>query len=140
MRPTTLGLVVLVVAAATIKCAQGFNTAASSLAGRSRFVCWAGDGGSLGGDGGGGGGQLADQSATPWASALVDEGAKVRAPFFFPGHAMGGGLVEGGVGDHDMHRLDLPEIPGLDALDAPEGPLLEAQMLAADLFRSKRTW
>jgi hypothetical protein len=34
----------------------------------------------------------------------------------------------------------LPEIPGLDNLASPEGPILEAQQLAAAAFGADRTW
>ena len=66
------------------------------------------------------------QDATPWLSALEDVSAAVAAPFSFPGHAQGGGTM---TTTTELARwLDLPELPGLDALDAPEGPLLEAQV------------
>jgi arginine/lysine/ornithine decarboxylase len=35
---------------------------------------------------------------------------------------------------------DLPELPELDNLFSPEGPILEAQMQAAKLFGSSETW
>lgn len=39
-----------------------------------------------------------------------------------------------------MFRHDLPEIPGLDNLASPEGPILDAQRLAAAAFGADRTW
>ena len=36
--------------------------------------------------------------------------------------------------------MDLPELPELDNLFAPEGPIKEAQDLAADVFGSKKTY
>jgi arginine/lysine/ornithine decarboxylase len=39
-----------------------------------------------------------------------------------------------------MFRYDLPELDGLDNIHDPEGPLLEAQSLAARYFGARRTW
>ena len=37
-------------------------------------------------------------------------------------------------------QLDLPELPALGSVDASEGPLRDAQNLAAAAFGAKRTW
>jgi lysine decarboxylase len=39
-----------------------------------------------------------------------------------------------------VFRADLPELPELDNLFAPEGVIKEAQILAADAFGAKQTW
>jgi len=85
------------------------------------------------------------QAATPLLDALVTAAGSVRAPFFFPGHKMGGGaprrlrqkLLHG---DGRMLRYDLPELPELDNLFAAEGPIADAQELAAAAFGAGRTW
>ena len=85
----------------------------------------------------------AEQDALPLLDAIVGAARAVRAPFFFPGHKMGIGapsalrrrLLGGKVLRHD-----LPELPELDNLFAPEGPILEAERLAALAFGAARTW
>ena len=85
------------------------------------------------------------QAATPLLDSLVTAASSVRAPFFFPGHKMGGGaprrlrqkLLHG---DGRMLRYDLPELPELDNLFAAEGPIAHAQGLAATAFGAGRTW
>ena len=38
------------------------------------------------------------------------------------------------------HRSELPELPELDNLFAPEGAILQAQALAAEAFGAGQTW
>jgi len=65
-----------------------------------------------------------------------------HAPFYVPGHKRGQGahpvLTEllGG----QVFQVDLPELPELDNLFAPEGVIREAQELAAQTFGADRTW
>ncbi|MGB3293852.1 MAG: aminotransferase class I/II-fold pyridoxal phosphate-dependent enzyme, partial [Phormidesmis sp.] len=65
-----------------------------------------------------------------------------NAPFHTPGHKQGHGIS-------DLHRqlfgatvfrADLPELPDLDNLFAPEGVILQAQSLAAAAFGAEQTW
>ena len=85
-----------------------------------------------------------EQDETPLIDALIDAANAVRAPFFFPGHKMGAGAPKRlrmrrfGLGSALRH--DLPELPELDNLFAPEGPILHAQELAARAFAAQRTW
>ena len=85
----------------------------------------------------------AAQDATPLVDALAAASRAVRSPFFFPGHKMGLGapapLQTLGLRRRVL-RHDLPELPELDNLFAPEGVLLEAQDLAARAFGAGRTW
>jgi hypothetical protein len=37
-------------------------------------------------------------------------------------------------------QLDLPELPALGGVDASDGPLRDAQRLAAEAFGARRTW
>ncbi|TFJ85660.1 hypothetical protein NSK_003168 [Nannochloropsis salina CCMP1776] len=98
----------------------------------------------------------ADQSKSPIVEALSLAAARIKAPFFFPGHKMGRGLPVGLPGPFAetntalnrtrLHRdavwqYDLPEIPELDNLFAPEGPIRDAETLAAETFGgAQRTW
>ena len=57
-------------------------------------------------------------------------------PFHTPGHKQGIGMERAFrdfVGDNVL-AIDLTQIRGLDDLLQPEGPLVEAQELAADAF------
>jgi hypothetical protein len=87
----------------------------------------------------------------------LSEAAKIKAPYFFPGHGMGGGISptdpffgtpfddhhldpqqkltqqqhqqqQGAANLNPLLRLDLPELPGLGSADSTEGPLREAQV------------
>ena len=103
--------------------------------------------------------QLLEQSKAPIVHALALAATRIKAPFFFPGHKMGRGLpvalpgpfapiAEGMVAAaksrqsrDSVWQHDLPEIPELDNLFAPEGPIKEAETLAAQAFGgAQRTW
>ncbi|CDF39441.1 unnamed protein product [Chondrus crispus] len=73
---------------------------------------------------------------TPLLDALVRESRNVRANFFCPGHKQGAAVfprLREELGDAAF-PLDMPELPALDNLFAPEGVLEESQELAADTF------
>lgn len=82
------------------------------------------------------------QDKTPLLDALVKFGGLNHAAFYAPGHKRGVGASDrwqsafnsGGM------RLDLPELPSLDNLFAPENVILEAQELAAEAFGSDRAY
>ena len=89
--------------------------------------------------------QLADdsQDEMPLVDALIGAASSVRAPFFFPGHKMGRGAaasLKERLGLSTALRHDLPELPELDNLFAPEGAIARAQELASDAFGAERTW
>ncbi len=78
---------------------------------------------------------------TPLLAALIKLAQRSDAAFHTPGHRRGQGvspawatLVGGAL------RGDLPELPELDNLFAPEGVIQSAQTLAAQAFGSDRTW
>ena len=83
-----------------------------------------------------------DQSTTPLVDALTHCANRPNAAFYTPGHTRGQGITE-----RQRHlfgsaafRADLPELPDLDNLFAPEGVILQAQQLAAEAFGAERTW
>lgn len=83
-----------------------------------------------------------DQQALPLLEALQDCAQRPHAPFYTPGHKRGQGIPEPMrklLGDRPF-LADLPELPELDNLFAPEGAILRAQALAADLFGAAQTW
>ncbi len=83
-----------------------------------------------------------DQQQTPLCQALSDMAQQSSAAFHTPGHRRGRGLptvLLEQLGTA-LGKLDLPELPGLDNLFAPESVIQEAQNLAAALFGAEQTW
>ncbi|KAI4352731.1 hypothetical protein L6164_006952 [Bauhinia variegata] len=81
-------------------------------------------------------------SLTPLVSALKASADQNTASFHFPGHNRGHAAPASltqliGLKPY-IH--DLPELPELDNLFCPQGPILEAQAQAAKLFGSSQTW
>lgn len=68
-------------------------------------------------------------SVTPLWAAVSSHVMRAGYPFHVPGHKQGRGLSPEFA--HQMPRFDLTELPGLDNLLAPHGPLREAERLAA---------
>lgn len=65
-----------------------------------------------------------------------------NAAFHTPGHKRGQGSFAAFrdlIGDRAL-QADLPELPELDNLFAPQGAIGEAQMLAAEAFKAEQTW
>lgn len=82
------------------------------------------------------------QFKTPLLDALRDCANRPGAPFYAPGHKRGRGispLLAEFLGT-EVFRADLPELPELDNLFAPEGAIEEAQSLAAEAFGADFTW
>ena len=82
------------------------------------------------------------QAATPLLDALWTCASKHHAPFYTPGHKRGQGISQQ-LADRfglPVFRLDLPELPELDNLFAPQGVIQEAQNLAAAAFGAEHTW
>lgn len=83
-----------------------------------------------------------DQSQTPLVSALQACANRANAAFHTPGHKRGQGISEKqrSLFGAKVFRADLPELPELDNLFAPEGVILAAQKLAAEAFGAEQTW
>jgi arginine decarboxylase len=85
---------------------------------------------------------MLDQSPTPLLTALQTWADRDDASFHTPGHKKGQGSASAFralIGDPAL-RADLPELPELDNLFAPQGVIQQAQELAADAFGADRTW
>ena len=83
-----------------------------------------------------------DQRSTPLVDALIHCATRQNAAFYTPGHKRGQGITDRHrqlFGDAAF-RTDLPELPELDNLFAPEGVILQAQQLAAAAFGAEQTW
>jgi arginine decarboxylase len=83
-----------------------------------------------------------DQTQTPLLSALQTWASCDYAPFHTPGHKRGQGIsdaLRSLIGSLAL-QADLPELPDLDNLFAPQGVIQSAQVLAAVAFGADRTW
>ena len=78
----------------------------------------------------------------PLLNALKKSAQKPHSAFYAPGHKQGKGcdrtLIDL-IGEAVL-RADLPELPELDNLFAPEGVIQEAQQLASETFGAEKTW
>ena len=85
---------------------------------------------------------LLAQFETPLLTALLQSKRQTNAVFFAPGHKKGKGI------EHQLEYLlgkkvfqtDLPELPELDNLFAPQAAIAKAQDLASQCFGADRTW
>ena len=82
------------------------------------------------------------QAKTPLLDALRECANKHHAPFYAPGHKRGQGIPQqlADCFGSSVFRADLPELPELDNLFAPQGVIQEAQQLAASAFGAEHTW
>ncbi len=85
---------------------------------------------------------MLNQAKTPLLDALKQYINSNHAPFYTPGHKRGEGisLKLAQCFGATVFQADLPELPELDNLFAPQGVIQEAQELAADAFGAARTW
>ncbi|MEC4982778.1 MAG: aminotransferase class I/II-fold pyridoxal phosphate-dependent enzyme [Oscillatoria sp. PMC 1068.18] len=84
----------------------------------------------------------AKQSQTPILATLGELANKPHAAFYAPGHKRGQGISQplAELLGKAVFQADLPELPELDNLFAPEGVIAEAQTLAAEAFGAAQTW
>ncbi len=82
------------------------------------------------------------QTETPLLTALQSCVHKPHAPFYAPGHKHGRGSATRLIDllGAPVLQADLPELPELDNLFAPQGVIQQAQALAAETFGADRTW
>ena len=76
--------------------------------------------------------------STPLYDALMEYVKKETVPFHMPGHKQGRVLPKEYI--ENLAKIDLTEVPGLDNLHNPDGPILEAEKLAAEAFGSKQAF
>ncbi|KUK07839.1 MAG: Arginine/lysine/ornithine decarboxylase, partial [Caldanaerobacter subterraneus] len=76
--------------------------------------------------------------STPLYDALMEYVKKETVPFHMPGHKQGRVLPKEYI--ENLAKIDLTEVPGLDNLHNPDGPILEAEKLAAKAFGSKQAF
>lgn len=83
-----------------------------------------------------------DQTRAPLLEALQELAHRQHAPFYAPGHKRGRGIPQplADLLGKTVFQADLPELPELDNLFAPEGAIREAQQLAAQAFGAAQTW
>jgi lysine decarboxylase len=74
----------------------------------------------------------------PLYEALMSYVKNQIIPFHMPGHKQGSTFP----GEYlvNLAKIDLTEVPGLDNLHNPEGPILEAQKLAAKAFGARESF
>ncbi|WP_039895853.1 aminotransferase class I/II-fold pyridoxal phosphate-dependent enzyme [Lyngbya sp. PCC 8106] len=84
---------------------------------------------------------MLDQTKTPLLETLKTLANRPHAAFYAPGHKRGNGmnlLLQNVLGS-SVFKADLPELPELDNLFAPEGVIESAQQLAAAAFGAEQT-
>ncbi|MEL7071739.1 MAG: aminotransferase class I/II-fold pyridoxal phosphate-dependent enzyme [Cyanobacteria bacterium J06581_3] len=83
-----------------------------------------------------------DQSSTPLVDALQHCAIRPNAAFHTPGHKRGQRITprQRQLFGAAAFQADLPELPELDNLFAPEDVILHAQQLAAEAFGAQQTW
>lgn len=83
-----------------------------------------------------------NQAQTPLVDALEEYINSNHAPFYTPGHKRGRGISAklARCFGNKVFQADLPELPKLDNLFAPQGVIQAAQELAAEAFGASYTW
>ncbi|MDF2660873.1 MAG: aminotransferase class I/II-fold pyridoxal phosphate-dependent enzyme [Paenibacillus sp.] len=76
----------------------------------------------------------------PLLEALLTHSSNYETGFHVPGHRSGRGLQPEAYIFQDIMKIDLTELTGLDDLHDPEGPILQAQQLAAQCFGAEATF
>lgn len=81
---------------------------------------------------------MSKQKAAPIYEALAEYLTQRNVSFHVPGHKNGRGIPDclKNLPGPGIFRYDLTEVPGLDDLHQPTGPIKKAQDLAAELFRA----
>jgi arginine decarboxylase len=82
------------------------------------------------------------QNTAPLLERLQFVAQHPKTPFYTPGHKQGKGIapqLKQWLGEA-VFAADLPELPELDNLFAPQGAIAAAQALAAQAFGADQTW
>jgi len=85
---------------------------------------------------------MLSQDKTPILNTLKSLSHQSNAAFYTPGHKKGQGIAQplAELLGKSVFTADLPELPELDNLFAPEGVIKDAQELAAAAFGADKTW
>lgn len=85
---------------------------------------------------------MLDQTQTPLLEALRKAANRPHAPFYTPGHKRGRGISQplAELFGEKVFAADLPELPEIGNLFAPEAAIAQAQELAAAAFGATKTW
>ncbi|MDQ0352633.1 lysine decarboxylase [Alkalibacillus filiformis] len=81
-----------------------------------------------------------NQQRAPLYEAIQQHLKQKRYSFHVPGHKSGAIVHNQLKPINELFRYDLTELPGLDDLHEPEGPILEAQKLAAQYYGVEQTY
>ncbi len=83
-----------------------------------------------------------EDQQTPLLTQLEKFLNRHHAPFYAPGHKQGKGaslILQKIIGTSAL-KADLPELPELDNLFAPQGVIKQAQENASKTFKAQKTW
>ena len=82
------------------------------------------------------------QNSTPILNILFESSKQDKAAFYAPGHKKGQGIEPHLIDllGKKTFQSDLPELPELDNLFAPQTVILQAQQLASQCFGADFTW
>jgi len=85
---------------------------------------------------------MGKMGTTPLIRALLKRDRMKTVPLHMPGHKRGSGISPGfaQLMQANPFSLDMTELPGLDDLHNPTGPIRDAQSHAASLFGADRTF
>lgn len=85
---------------------------------------------------------MSKQNSAPLYEALTEHFRQGNVSFHVPGHKQGQAVPDRlkDLQGPGIFSLDQTEVPGLDDLHCPTGPIKEAQELAAELFHADRTF
>jgi arginine/lysine/ornithine decarboxylase len=83
-----------------------------------------------------------NQANLPLFNQLITLANKPHAPFYAPGHKQGYSINQNmlDLWGKNIFKADLPELPDLDNLFAPETVIKQAQELASSAFGAEQTW
>lgn len=82
-----------------------------------------------------------NQKQAPLFDILVKHAQEAKGNFHVPGHKQGQAFdSEGATYFTPLLNIDLTELPGLDDLHEPTGPIQDAQKLAAQAFGAQQTF